>query len=157
MYKFLKAGQYHTNAAKPTKKTGFPGSFTSKFIKNILQFSWKIFIQSYKNQAKIDHIGCCACILDIGCCACILKTNNFLLFGKMKVRKLSDKWSRYKSWNPSVFRQKADPEKMEHLKHTLNTIPISSSECEWRFLQMNLNVSQTRAVLMTKILVIFVY
>ena len=38
------------------------------------------------------------------------------------------------------------------LQHALSTIPISSSECEWGFSQMNLIATPCRASLLTKII-----
>ena len=46
--------------------------------------------------------------------------------------------------------KKTYPEKLLPLIQTLNTIPISSSECERRFPQMNLIATSTRASLKTK-------
>jgi len=46
--------------------------------------------------------------------------------------------------------EKKCPEKLLHLQHALNTIPISPSECERGFSQMNLIITPTRASLLTK-------
>jgi hypothetical protein len=45
--------------------------------------------------------------------------------------------------------QKIFPENLLNLKNALNMLPISSSECEWGFSQMNLILTSTRASLST--------
>jgi hypothetical protein len=46
--------------------------------------------------------------------------------------------------------EKTYPEKLLHLLSILNTIPLSSSECEREFSQMNLIATPTRDSLKTK-------
>ena len=46
--------------------------------------------------------------------------------------------------------EKKLPEKLLPLQRTLNTIPVSSSECERGFSQMNLIITPTRASLLTR-------
>ena len=50
----------------------------------------------------------------------------------------------------SIWLKKKLPEKLLPLQHALNTIPVSSSECERGFSQMNLIITPTRASLLTR-------
>jgi AraC-like DNA-binding protein len=50
------------------------------------------------------------------------------------------------------FHQKIFPENSVDLKNTFNAVPISSSECEQGFSQMNLILTSTRASLSTTVL-----
>jgi hypothetical protein len=48
---------------------------------------------------------------------------------------------------PGLFKSEIFPENLVDLKNALNTVPISSSECEQGFSQMNLILTSTRASL----------
>ncbi|XP_066475289.1 E3 SUMO-protein ligase KIAA1586-like [Tiliqua scincoides] len=80
--------------------------------------------------------------------------NTQLTFGEVEIRNLSIRLQLNEREMIRGFREyileKTYPEKLLHLIRTLNTIPISSSECERGFSQMNLIVTPTRASLKTK-------
>ena len=80
--------------------------------------------------------------------------DNQLTFGETEIRNLSVKLQLNEREMIRGFREyileKTYPEKLMPLIRTLHTIPISSSECERGFLQMNLIATPTRASLITK-------
>ena len=77
-----------------------------------------------------------------------------LTFGEMEIRNLSVRLQLNERVMIRGFREyileKIYPKELLHLIHALNTIPISSSECERGFSQMNLIITPTRASLLTK-------
>jgi hypothetical protein len=80
--------------------------------------------------------------------------NTQLTFGEVEIRNLLirlqlNEREMIRGFHEYVLK-KACPEKLLHLIWTLNTIPISSSECERGFLQVNLIATPTRASLKTK-------
>uniref|UniRef100_A0A8D2KSJ0 HAT C-terminal dimerisation domain-containing protein n=1 Tax=Varanus komodoensis TaxID=61221 RepID=A0A8D2KSJ0_VARKO len=80
--------------------------------------------------------------------------NTQLTFGEVEIRNLSirlqlNEREMIRGFHEYIL-EKTYPEKLLHLIRTLNTIPISSSECERGFSQMNLIASPTRASLKTK-------
>ncbi|XP_065645604.1 E3 SUMO-protein ligase KIAA1586-like [Hydra vulgaris] len=80
--------------------------------------------------------------------------NNQVTFGETEIRNLS---LRLPLNEREIIRgfleylaEKTYPENLVHLVQALDTIPISSSECERGFSQTNLIITPTRASLMTK-------
>ena len=80
--------------------------------------------------------------------------NTQLTFGELEITNLSIRLQLNEREMIRGFREyileKTYPEKLLPLIQTLNTISISSSECERRFSQMNLIATPTRALLKTK-------
>ena len=80
--------------------------------------------------------------------------NTQLTFGELEIRNLSIRLQLNEREMICGFceyiLEKTYPEKLLPLIQTLNTIPISSSECERGFFQMNLIATPTRASLKTK-------
>uniref|UniRef100_A0A8C8RJZ3 HAT C-terminal dimerisation domain-containing protein n=1 Tax=Pelusios castaneus TaxID=367368 RepID=A0A8C8RJZ3_9SAUR len=81
-------------------------------------------------------------------------TNHQITFGEMEIRKLSNRLQLNEREMIRGFREylmeKTYPETLLPLIRAIHTIPISSSECERGFSQMNLIITSTRASLMTK-------
>jgi hypothetical protein len=79
---------------------------------------------------------------------------NNLTFGETGIRNLSIRLRLYEREMMQSFREyleeKRIPDKLFKLIHNLDMIPISSSECERGFSQMNLIVTPFRSLLLTK-------
>ena len=77
-----------------------------------------------------------------------------LTFGEVEIRNMCRKLQLAEGDAIRGFREylleKECAEKLQPLQHALKTIPISSSECERGFSQMNLIITPTRASLLTK-------
>ncbi|KAJ8878638.1 hypothetical protein PR048_019221 [Dryococelus australis] len=88
----------------------------------------------------------CAKVLDFKTWPTGAKEN--ILFGEEVICKLSKRFK----LNEREFVKSPDviPEKLLHLKNTLNIITVSSSECERGFSQMNITVTPDRTALLTE-------
>ncbi|KAJ8890076.1 hypothetical protein PR048_009583 [Dryococelus australis] len=95
----------------------------------------------------------CATVLDFRTWPTGAKEN--ILFGEEKICELSKRFNLNQRELICTFREFVKspdvmPEKLLHLKNTLHIIPVSSSECERGFSQMNIVVTPDRAAILTE-------
>jgi hypothetical protein len=92
---------------------------------------------------------------DLRSCSKVLDVNNWsknvkedILYGEEEIRKLSNRFQLSERDMICTFREylliqgKEIPKQLLQLKHTLEKIPVPSSECERGFSQMNLRSGQ---------------
>lgn len=81
------------------------------------------------------------------------------MFGEMEIKNLSNRQlnNREMIHGFREYTMERTSQKLLPFIHALHSIPISSSECERGFTQMNLIITQTRASLMTKTVVTFIH